>query len=82
MWTEKLFGFGESWLTVSIEALCYQQQVAGSTIGFWMTPWLLPHAAVNSTLVHAPLASERMLRKGMAPIHEKVLSNVRRLEQE
>lgn len=81
MWAEKVLGFGESLMATTLETVHFQQQVLASTSGYWTMPWLLPQAMVTSSVLHTPAASERMLRKAMAPIHEKVVANANRLNE-
>ncbi len=81
MWTEKLFAFGEAWLAASLETVRFQHRVLASSAGYLMMPWLLPQAIVHASIVHTPDSSERLLRKTMAPIHDKVVANAARLVQ-
>ena len=79
MWHEKFFAFHESWYAMCFEAAKYQQQLLACTVGYWSAPWLLPQALVKSSVKHAPAASEKILRKGLEPIHNRTVANVRRL---
>lgn len=79
MWTEKVFGLGESLLATTVETVRLQQKLLISTSEYWMAPWLLPQAMMETSFTHAPVAGERLLRKAMAPIHGKVVANAERL---
>lgn len=79
MWTEKLMAFGESWSVMSSELFRYQQHTMASYARYWFNPWLAPYVVPNPTLMDSASAGEKVLRKGLAPIHRRVVANVKRL---
>jgi hypothetical protein len=72
MGAEKIFAFGESWNAMLMQSVFEYQRVAFSfAMSFWL-PWLSQRSPFTSVM-------PAILGAGLAPVHRRVLGNVRRL---
>ena len=78
MWTEKVAAFGESWNAMAMEMFFYQQSLWLAYASYWINPW---SRSAQTSFSRAHTAGQKLLSKGLAPIHRRAVSNARRLSR-
>lgn len=73
MWTEKVSAFSEAWNAMFHEMLRQQQKLLLSPAHYWFNPMTMWQR--TST------ANEKIIGKGLAPIHRKAVANAHRLQR-
>src|SRR5262245_57800598 len=73
MGTEKMLAFWESMNAMGLEMAKAQQQFALSAMLQWWSAWVRQLSAEASAV--------KVLDKGLAPVHKRVLANARRLRK-
>jgi hypothetical protein len=82
MWSEKLSAYNESWTAMYTECLRLQQDALPVVAEFWFNPWAIFSQTKNSQKLHQPdHLGERLISKGLAPIHKRVTANAKRLSR-
>lgn len=79
MWIEKVMVYNESWSAMAAEVLRYQHKLLDSCSNYWLNPWSLFTQSGHSHIKHAHRAGQKVLKKGMAPIHRTTVANAKRL---
>jgi hypothetical protein len=79
MGAEKLAAFHESWNAMFLQSLRIQQEIVASTWRSFFFPKFTPWPWVMPPTLDLPHSTLRVLAKGMAPVHRRVVANARRL---
>ncbi len=82
MWIEKITVANESWSAMASEVMDYQQKLLDSYASYWMNPWSFFALPVHTHINHAHNAGNKVLEKGMEPIHRTAVENAKRLSKE
>jgi hypothetical protein len=79
MGAEKLAAFHESWNAMFMQSLRIQQEVVASMWRSYFSPKFTPWPLVTPPTLDLSYSTLRVLAKGMAPVHRRVVANARRL---
>jgi hypothetical protein len=79
MGAEKVAAFHESWNAMFIQSLRIQQGIAASLWRSFCFPWLNAGSFGMLPKIDLPHDALRMMSKGLAPVHRRVVANARRL---
>jgi len=76
---EKHAAFAQAWSDMAVHAFRANQAFTASMLRFFFTPISYKKPSGGSAAAQVQNAAIGMLRKGLAPIHRKAVSNARRL---
>ncbi|HEY5309457.1 MAG TPA: polyhydroxyalkanoate granule-associated phasin [Casimicrobiaceae bacterium] len=79
MGAEKVAAFHESWNAMFMQTLRIQQEIVASMWRPFHSPRFTPWPWVVPPTLDLPHSTLRVLAKGMAPVHRRVVANARRL---
>ena len=79
MGAEKFAAFHESWNAMFMQSLRIQQEIVASMWRSFFSPKFTAWPWVVLPTRDLPHSSLRVLAKGMAPVHRRVVANARRL---
>lgn len=83
MWTEKVDAYSESWRAMSLETTKYQQKMVMSAMNHMLNPWAaMTGAMFLSQLNYAEKAGQKIVKKGLSPIHSRAVANAERLSKD
>lgn len=85
MGAEKVSAFSNSWYAMATEAWRIQQTWGQMCLRMAWNPWLQPTSLASaSRLFQGRLQAGAlgMMAKGMAPVHQRVVANARRLSRQ
>jgi hypothetical protein len=81
MGAEKAAAFHESWNAMLIQSIRIQQDFAASMWRLFWLSWLSGGAFSALPKIDLPDAALRVVAKGMAPVHRRVVANAKRLSR-
>jgi hypothetical protein len=79
MGAEKVAAFHESWNAMFMQSLRIQQEIVASMWRSFFIPKFTPWPWIVPSPLDLPHSTVRVLAKGIAPVHRRVVANARRL---